>query len=157
MKTICIVLAALIVAVSSSPALAWWEYAQWGQSEAQLGVASGGRMMKCSAGVPACAVRLPGYRPSHYVRGLTIAGLSADAGFDFDGGKGLTRTVIPFGGDGRNARWLQTALAKTYGPPLDVKKTWMPHVLWRDDSKATSIKLIDLSPSYTLIDYTPAR
>jgi hypothetical protein len=151
------VAAALGFVAWSSPVLAGWEYAQWGLSEAQLAAASGDRLLPCNATIQACTVRLPGYRPSHFVSGLTIAGLDADASFDFASGKGLVRTVIIFGGDGRNVRRLENAFTKTYGPPLEIKKTWMPHVLWRDVAQANSIRLIDLSPSYTLIEYTPAH
>jgi hypothetical protein len=148
-----IVLGLLAGSISSS--FAAWDFAQWRMTADQLSAASGGRLMPCTFTVAACDIRLAGYHPSHFVIGLTVAGLQADATFELDPALGLVRTVLKFGGDGRNVPYLQRALGKLYGPPSDVKKSWVPHVLWHDTATATTISLIDLSPSYVLVSFEP--
>jgi hypothetical protein len=147
-------LSAIILATQTSPAASGSDFAQWAFAPEQVAAASGSRLKPCDVSAAVCTVRLPGYHPTHYTEGLTISGLAADASFTFEAGK-LARTVVRFGGDGRNVRYLQGALSKTYGAPLEVKKTWMPYVLWRDETKGSAINLIDLSPNYVLVDYSP--
>lgn len=133
-----------------------WNFTRWGSTAADLDAASSGRVRRCDIRVPACDVRLVGYHPDFFTTDLTLAGLQADAGFEFRPDRGLVRAMLKVGGDGRNAVYLQKALTKVYGAPSEIKKSWVPHVIWHDAAAGNTVRLIDLSPSYVLVEFTPA-
>ena len=46
-------LAIVLVIAQATPALCWWQYAEWGLSSRQIASASGGRTAPCQPQVPA--------------------------------------------------------------------------------------------------------
>ena len=74
-------LAIVLVIAQATPALCWWQYAEWGLSSRQIASASGGRTAPCQRQVPACARPPGGAAPSLFVDGITMVGMPASAAF----------------------------------------------------------------------------
>lgn len=89
-------LALLLVIAAATPALCWWQYAEWGISASQLASASGGRATPCQPTLAICAAPPGGVAPSLYVDGIIMVGMPAQAAFAFDGSDRLMQTVVLF-------------------------------------------------------------
>ena len=91
-----LVLALLLATAAAAPAHAWWQYAEWGFTPAQIMSASSGHAAPCSAEAPVCKPPPGGLQPSYFVERLTMVGMPASASFAFDGGGKLVQTVVLF-------------------------------------------------------------
>lgn len=141
--------AALVVAVAS-PAHAWWDYAKWGMTPAQLSKASGGRLQECAGD---CPTTFTGFKPTHRVD-IEVIGLRGFAMFAFDSSGRLDWTVLRIsGGDSFNP--LQRALAGIYGAPIERSGGGFPSATWRDAGKKSSIRLVSIVGT-SAIEYKPA-
>lgn len=142
-----------ILALWSTPALAWWEYAKWGMTIEQVTAASKGAAGPCDRGIADCTAIVSNQTPDLYLYGLTIAGYLAHAQFSFDQGK-LTGTYLQF--NNANLQRLTDALIGNYGAPVDVKDTWPATRLWRVAAKGTLVKIWEFPEIYKIvIEYKP--
>lgn len=150
------VFVALLVALQTSPAFAWWEYAKWGMTEQQLMAASKNAARMCEgASSEECRAPFKNMPISMYHPGLHIAGFPATAQFSFDDQRKLVATCLWF----KNARFpaLVDALIATYGTPASVSNQWPATRTWRDGTKGTLVKIWDFPDSHkTIIEYSPA-
>ena len=96
MRTLALAFVAFLAQVT--PALCWWQYAEWGLSASQVAAASGGRATPCRPDAPACARPPGGVAPSHFVDGITMVGMPASAAFAFGAEARLIQTVVFFPG-----------------------------------------------------------
>lgn len=149
-------LALASVFLGVGPAHAYWEYARWGMTEAQLAAAGKGRVQSCSPDIPVCRSMFTDFKPKSYVDGLTILGLPAAAAFGFDDQGKLNHTVVRFGGEAPNLLRLSEALGGVYGLPVARDGRGTPTTTWRDTKKGSQVVLWDFSPRLLLVDYRPA-
>lgn len=117
-------LAGLLVIASATPALCWWQYAEWGMSASRLASASGGRTTPCQPGIAVCAAPSGGAAPSFYVDGITMVGMPAQAAFAFDGNDRLVQTVVLF--PTSDVGLIENLLVGIHGAALagSAPKTW---------------------------------
>lgn len=141
---------ALLTLVFASPAHAWWDYAKWGMTAAQLSKASGGRLRECAGDCPGT---FTGFRPTHRVD-IDVIGFPGFAMFAFDDAGRLNWTVLRIPG-GNSFNSLQRALAGIYGAPIERSGGNFPSTTWRDATKKSSIRLIEIG-STSAIEYKPA-
>ena len=143
-----LVLTILLSVTCSASALAWWQYAEWGMTEAQLASASGGRMAPCRADAPVCATPPGGVPPSRLVEGITMIGMPASTSFAFTDDK-LNQTVVFFpAGD---IGLLVSLLRGIHGAPVDEQA--MPKV-WRDARRGTELTALPAAQGVMLL-YRP--
>ena len=154
MKKTAIVVALAIVGatltLSASPAHAWWDYAKWGMTVPQLSKASAGRLRECAGDCPGT---FTGFRPTHRVD-IDVIGFPGFAMFAFDDAGRLNWTVLRIPG-GNSFNSLQRALAGVYGAPIERSGGSFPSTTWRDTTKKSSIRLIEIGNT-SAIEYKPA-
>ncbi len=144
-------LATVLVIAQATPALCWWQYAEWGLSSRQIASASGGRTAPCQPQVPACA-RLPGgAAPSLFVDGITMVGMPASAAFAFDAGDHLIQTVVFF--PGATPDLIEKLLQGIHGVPVDPQAT---PPIWRDARRDSEITPLAVKDGVMLL-YRPAK
>ena len=144
-----------------TPALCWWQYAEWGLSASQVASASGGRTAPCRPDVPACTRPPGGVAPSHVVDGITMVGMPASAAFAFDAGDHLSQTVVVFpGGErivlngvtpGAAPDLIEKLMQGVHGRPLDEQAS--PRV-WRDARRGSDITALPVNGGMILL-YRP--
>ncbi len=151
MRTLAIagVVAATILFVAPRDAAAWWDFAKWGMTVDQLKKASGGRVVECQG---LCKGTFIGFRPTHTIPGVEVAGYLATATFAFDGAGRLNWTVLEFGD--RSFNPLERALMGVYGAPIDNRsRDSVRAITWKDAAKGSTIRLIEIGPSF--VEYKP--
>src|SRR3954462_9949053 len=134
MKAALALAAGLTIATGASPALAWWQYAEWGLSASQIMTASGGRAVPCRADVPGCTAPPGGLQPTYAVESLTMVGMPGSASFAFDAGDRLVQTVVLF--PESDVALLSGLLQGIHGAAGD--STAMAG-FWRDERRGTVI------------------
>lgn len=142
-------IAALLVVIAS-PAYAWWDYAKWGMTVAQLSKASGGRLQECAGN---CPTTFTGFQPTHRVD-VDVIGYPSFAMFAFDSAGRLNWTVLRVQSSGA-FNPLQRALVGIYGAPVDKVGGSFPSATWRDPTKKSSIRLVGIVDT-SAIEYKPA-
>jgi hypothetical protein len=143
-----LVFALLLAAAVTTPAHAWWQYAEWGLTPAQIMSASSGQAVPCRPGAPVCARPADGLQPSYYVERLTMVGMPASASFAFDGGGKLAQTVVLFADS--DPALMASLLQGIYGKPVDEAQR-----MWRDERRGTIITAVPAGRG-TMLLYRPA-
>ena len=142
-----LVLALLLAPVLVGPAHAWWQYAEWGFTPAQVIAASSGQAVPCRADAAVCTTPPGGQQPSHFVERLTMVGMPASASFGFDGDK-LVQTVVLF--PDSDPALLAGLLQGIHGKPVGDGPA-----IWLDERRGTIITAIPAGPG-TMLVYKPA-
>jgi hypothetical protein len=143
-----LILALLLAIATAAPAHAWWQYAEWGLTPAQVMSASSGQAVPCRAEAPVCKPPPGGLQPSHFVERLTMVGMPASASFGFDGYKKLVQTVVLFVDS--DPALMAGLLQGIYGRPVDEGQR-----MWRDERRGTIITAIPAGRG-TMLLYQPA-
>jgi hypothetical protein len=143
-----LILTLLLAAAAAAPAHAWWQYAEWGFTPAQVVSASSGQAQPCRAGVPVCAPPPGGLQSSLFVERLTMVGMPASASFAFDGNDKLVQTVMLFADS--DPALLAGLLQGIHGKPVDEAQR-----MWRDERRGTIITAIPAGRG-TMLLYRPA-
>jgi hypothetical protein len=143
-----LVFALLLAAAVATPAHAWWQYAEWGLTPAQIMSASSGQAVPCRPEAPVCARPADGLQPSHYVERLTMVGMPASASFAFDSGDKLVQTVVLFADS--DPALMAGLLQGIYGKPVDAGQR-----MWRDERRGTIITAVPAGRG-TMLLYRPA-
>jgi hypothetical protein len=142
-----LILALILATAIAGPAHAWWQYAEWGLTPAQIMSASSGQAVPCRTEAPVCKPPPGGLQPSYFVERLTMVGMPASASFAFDSGGKLVQTVVLFA-DSDPA--LMTGLLQgIYGKPVDEAQR-----MWRDERRGSIITAIPDGRG-TLLLYRP--
>ena len=141
-----LVLALLLAAAAAAPAHAWWQYAEWGFTPAQIMSASSGQAVPCRPEAPVCTSPPGGLQPSHFVERLTMVGMPASASFASDGDGKLVQTVVLFADS--DPALLAGLLQGIYGRPEG-------QGVWRDERRGTIITAIPDGRG-TMLLYRPA-
>lgn len=134
--------------LTSSPALAWWDFAKWGMTVDQLAKASGGRLESCGNG---CPPTLIGFKPTHRLA-TDVVGFPGQAMFAFDASGRLNWTVLRVQSEAA-FNPIERALMGVYGAPVDRSRSSVREVIWRDAAKKSTVRLLDIGVSY--IEYKP--
>lgn len=142
-----LILAPLLAVAVAVPAHAWWQYAEWGLSPAQIMSASSGQAVPCRADAPVCKAPPGGLQPSHFVERLTMVGMPASASFAFDSGGKLVQTVVLFADS--DPALMAGLLQGIHGKPVDETQR-----MWRDDRRGTIITAIPAGRG-TMLLYRP--
>lgn len=135
-------LLALSVVAASTPAWAWWSFAKWGMTEAQLIAASEGVAKSCSEdekGFCKPSNSDGALVPRSFIRRTPIIGEETYVVFLFDGAGALKMTRIAFWRTDFNT--IAETLTGTYGPPFESRRGEFASGTWRDPSKGTLIKV----------------
>lgn len=140
---------AMLTVALPATAHAWWDYAKWGMTAAQLSKASNGRLQECAGNCPGA---FTGFNPTHWID-VDVAGFPGRAMFAFDAAGRLNWTVLRIQSSG-SFNPLERALLGVYGAPADRSPGSVPAVTWRDPVKKSSIRLVGIGASY--IEYKPA-
>lgn len=143
-----LVLALVLATVAAWPAQAWWQYAEWGFTPAQVVSASSGQATPCRADAPVCAAPPGGLTPTHFVERLTMVGMPASASFAFDGSDKLAQTVVLFAGS--DPALIAGLLQGIHGKPVDETQR-----IWRDERRGTTITALPAGRG-TMLLYRPA-
>jgi hypothetical protein len=143
-----LILAAALTTAVAGPAHAWWQYAEWGLTPAQVMSASSGQAVPCRAEAPVCAQPAGGLQPSHFVERLTMVGMPASASFAFDGSNKLVQTVVLFADS--DPALMAGLLQGIHGKPVDEAQG-----IWRDERRGTIITAIPAGRG-TMLLYRPA-
>lgn len=141
-------LALLLVLASATPALCWWQYAEWGITAAQLASASGGRAVPCQSALAVCTAPPGGVAPSSYVDGIMMVGMPAQAAFAFDGSDRLVQTVVLF--PTADVGLISSLLSGIHGAP--VAGSSPPS--WNDDRRGSTLTAYPVGQSAMLL-YRP--
>lgn len=141
-------LAMLLVIASATPALCWWQYAEWGLSASQLASASGGRAMPCQPNLAICAAPPGGVVPQLYVDGITMVGMPAQAAFAFDGNDRLVQTVVLF--PTSDVGLIENLLAGIHGAPI----AGSAPKRWNDDRRGSTLTVFPVGQGAMLF-YRP--
>jgi hypothetical protein len=141
-------LALILATAVAEPAHAWWQYAEWGLTPAQIMSASSGQAVPCRAEAPVCKPPPGGLQPSYFVEHLTMVGMPASASFAFDSGGKLVQTVVLFADS--DPALLAGLLQGIHGKPVDEARG-----VWRDDRRGTTITAIPAGRG-TMLLYRPA-
>lgn len=147
MRTLALAFIAFLAQVT--PALCWWQYAEWGLSASQIAAASGGRATPCRPDAPACARPPGGVASSHFVDGITMVGMPASAAFAFDAEDRLIQTVVFFPGAAPDL--VEKLIQGVHGKPLDEQAS--PRV-WRDARRGSDITALPVNGGMILL-YRP--
>ena len=142
------ILALVLAMAAAAPAYAWWQYAEWGFTPAQIMSASSGQAVPCRAEAPVCKPPPGGLQPSYFVERLTMVGMPASASFAFDGSGKLVQTVVLFADS--DPALMAGLLQGIYGKPVDETQR-----LWRDERRGTIITAIPAGRG-TMLLYRPA-
>ena len=124
--------AGLFIAVG--PASAWWQYAEWGLSPAQLMTASTGHAIPCRPSVPVCAMPPGGLPPSYMIESLVMVGMTGSASFGFDADNRLVQTVVLF--PTSDIGLVTGLLQGIHGEPVGEAPAGR---VWRDTRRSTTI------------------
>lgn len=143
-----LILALLLAVATAAPAQAWWQYAEWGLTPAQIMSASSGQAVPCLAEAPVCKAPPGGLEPSHFVERLTMVGMPASASFAFDSGGKLAQTVVLF--PDSDPALMAGLLQGIHGKPADEAQR-----IWRDERRGTIITAIPAGRG-TMLLYRPA-
>ncbi len=146
-----ILFAALGFVSIAEPAAAWWDFARWGMTEAQVIAASRGRAQPCDG---RCFKPINPVNFRLVVADVTAAGVLGYASLKFDAASKLDGVMIKFQAGPANHGRLRNALAGTYGKPVDAEGGAYPWTMWRDTATRTTIKLWDISTG-PLLEYEP--
>ena len=122
----------LFVALAVSPASAWWQYAEWGLSPAQLMTASAGHAVPCRPDVPVCAAPPGGLPPSYMVESLIMVGMTGSASFAFEADNRLVQAVVLF--PTSDIGLVTGLLQGIHGAPVSETGS-----VWRDERRGTAI------------------
>jgi hypothetical protein len=141
-------LALLLSTAAAGPAHAWWQYAEWGLTPAQIMSASSGQAVPCRPEAPVCTRPADGLQPSYFVERLTMVGMPASASFAFDGGDKLVQTVVLF--PDSDPALLAGLLQGIHGKSVDEAQR-----MWRDERRGTIITAIPAGRG-TMLLYRPA-
>ena len=126
---------ALLATVVAGPAHAWWQYAEWGLTPAQIMSASSGQAAPCRAEAPVCQPPPDGLQPSYFVERLTMVGMPASASFAFDSDGKLVQTVVLFADS--DPALMAGLLQGIHGKPVDEGQR-----MWWDERRGTIITAI---------------
>lgn len=140
------ILMLLMTVAAATPAYAWWQYAEWGFTPAQIVAASSGQAVPCRTEAPVCAPPPGGLQPTHFVERLTMVGMAASASFAFNGDK-LAQTVVLF--PDADPALVASLLQGIHGKPVSEGQG-----IWRDERRGTTITAIP-SGRGTILLYRP--
>ena len=142
------ILAMILATSAAAPAYAWWQYAEWNFTPAQVVSASSGQAVPCRADEAVCAAPPGGLKPTYFVERLTMVGMPASASFAFDGSDKLAQTVVLF--PDSDPALIANLLQGIHGKPVDEAQR-----VWRDERRGTTITAIPAGRG-TMLLYRPA-
>jgi hypothetical protein len=143
-----ITLALILATAVAGPAHAWWQYAEWGLTPAQIMSASSGHAVPCRADAPVCKPPPGSLQPSYFVERLTMVGMPASASFAFDSSDKLVQTVVLFADS--DPALIAGLLQGIHGKPVDEAQR-----MWRDERRGSIITAIPTGRG-TLLLYRPS-
>jgi hypothetical protein len=145
MRTIAIAVA-LVLSVAG-PALAYWQYAEWGMTPTQVTSAGRGQPSPCQPGRAACADGA-----ALAIDDTQMLGLLCSVAFFFDAQGRLYRTVVTF----KNTDYVMVAnlLQGIHGQPVSSQQGNVPSGVWRDTRRGSTITLSGAGPVVTM-SYQP--
>jgi hypothetical protein len=144
----------LAMFVGIAPASAWWSYAEWGLSEAQIRAASSGRAVPCREDAVICAPTSDGGRPRLFVESVQMVGMPASVSFTFDAQGKLSRTIVLFpNGD---FGLICSLLQGIHGEPVDDRPGQTPVKVWQDKKRGSTITATPTDAGPRLL-YQPAN
>jgi hypothetical protein len=144
--------ASLAFLAGVGPASAWWRYAEWGKSEAQIVAASRGAAAPCRPDAPVCGRTANGATPVLFIPSVETIGLAASVAFAFDAKGQLNQTIVLF----PNAEFelVCRILQSVHGNPIDDRPGASPVRVWRDDKQGSLITATSAAAG-TLMSYQP--
>ena len=148
MRTIAIA-AALALLTTTSPALAYWQYAEWGMTQIQVTSAGHGQPTACQPGRAAC---IPGAALA--IDDTQMLGLPCSVAFYFDAQGRLNRTVVIF--KSTDFGMISGLLQGVHGPPISSQPGNSPSGVWRDTRRGSTITLTGAGPVVTMA-YQPTN
>jgi hypothetical protein len=144
MKRVLFVLMWMVCA--SSPASAYWQYAEWGMTPTQVAAASRGQAMPCQPGPCATGAGL-------VIDSMEMLGMPASVAFFFDGQGRLNGTVVTFKDAGFGL--ISGLLQGIHGPPVADQPGPPPTRVYRDTRRGSTITLTGNAP--VTMSYRPVN
>ena len=149
-----IAVAMLVMFAGVAPASAWWQYAEWGFSEAQILTASNGQAVPCRPDAPVCTATPNARRPTLFVQSTRMLGMPASVSFSFDAARGLSETVVEF--SNADFALISNLLQGIHGQPIEDRASAPPVRVWQDRRRGSTIAATPVGTGIRL-DYLPAN
>jgi hypothetical protein len=142
-------IAAALALLTTSPAFAYWQYAEWGMTQTQVTSAGHGQASPCRPGRAACAEGA-----ALAIDDAQMLGLPCSVAFFFDAQGRLNRTVVTF----KNTDYAMIAnlLQGVHGQPVSSQAGSTPTGIWSDTRRGSTITLSGAGPVVTM-SYQPTR
>jgi hypothetical protein len=145
MRTIAIAVA--LVLSLAGPALAYWQYAEWGMTQTQVTSAGHGQPTACQPGRAACTDGA-----ALAIDHTQMLGLPCSVAFFFDAQGQLNRTVVTF--KNTDFAMISSLLQGVHGQPVSSQMGSAPSGVWRDLRRRSTITLSGAGPVVTM-SYQP--